>query len=124
MSASADYDWRVSWLIYADADVPVLQIQDLDKGGRSVTNDMEEVLKDVQAELIDLSRAENTDPLILAKIGVMYRDSDGAWDEVVIGYPFHFRGFVMLPRNKELSELMREVAARHADRTREHRKPS
>lgn len=124
MSASADYDWRVSWLTYADGDVPVLLIEDLDKGNMSVTNDIEEVLKDIQAELIDQSREENSDPLILAKIGVMYRDSLGSWDEVVIGYPFHFRGFVMLPRTEALDELMREVAGRHAYRNREHRKPT
>lgn len=124
MNARADYDWKVSWLMYADGDVPVLQIEDLDKGGRSVTNDIEEVLKDIQAELIDLSRAENTDPLILGKIAVMYRDSMGAWDEVVIQYPFHFRGFVMLPRNKALDELMREVAGRHAYRNREQKGPT
>ncbi len=124
MTAQADYSWRVLYLTYADGDVPVLLIEDLDKGGRSVTNDIDEVLKEIQAELIDQSRDENTDPLILAKIGVMYRDSESRWDEVVIGYPFHFRGFVMLPRDKELDELMREVAGRHAYRTREHKRPS
>lgn len=124
MSARADYDWRLSWLTYADGDVPVLLIEDLDKGGRSVTNDIEEVLKDIQAELIDQSREENSEPLILAKIGVMYRDSMGAWDEVVVQYPFHFRGFVMLPREQELGELMREVAGRHAYRNREQRGPA
>lgn len=123
MNASADYSWRVLYLTYADGDVPVLLIEDLDKGGRSVTNDIDEVLKEIQAELIDQSRTDNTEPLILAKFGVMYRDSMGAWDEVVIQYPFHFRGFVMLPRDKELDDLMREVAGRHAYRIREHNRP-
>ncbi len=123
MTAQADYSWRLLWLTYADGDVPVLLIEDLDKGRRSVTNDIEEVLKEIQAELIDQSREENSEPLILAKFGVMYKDSDGAWDEVVVQYPFHFRGFVMLPRDRELDELMREVAGRHAYRTREHNRP-
>lgn len=49
----------------------VIAITDLDLGNKSVTNDIENVLKDIRAELGDL-----------AGYSVIYRDSLGRWDGV------------------------------------------
>ncbi len=48
----------------------VLSIIDLDQGGKSVTNDIDNVIADVSA-------IEGVDPQDLK---VVYRDSDGIWD--------------------------------------------
>lgn len=49
----------------------VIAIVDLDLGSKSVTNDIENVLEDIRAELGDL-----------AGFAVIYRDSMGRWDGV------------------------------------------
>lgn len=49
----------------------VIAIVDLDQGSKSVTNDIENVLNDIRAELGDL-----------AGYAVIYRDSMGRWDGV------------------------------------------
>lgn len=49
----------------------VIAITDLDLGNKSVTNDIENVLEDIRAELGDL-----------AGYSVIYRDSMGRWDGV------------------------------------------
>jgi hypothetical protein len=59
----ADYTYTVEGSIIA--------IIDLDQGSKSLTNDMENVLDDIQAELGDLSG-----------YAVIYRDSMGRWDGV------------------------------------------
>lgn len=61
----ADYTYTVEGSVIA--------IVDLDQGGRSVTNDIENVLDDIQAELGSLSG-----------YAVIYRDSSGQWDGVRI----------------------------------------
>ena len=59
----ADYTYTVEGSVIA--------IVDLDQGSKSVTNDMDNVLADIQAELGDL-----------AGYAVIYRDSTGRWDGV------------------------------------------
>ena len=49
----------------------VIAIIDLDQGSKSVTNDMENVLDDIRAEIGDLGG-----------YSVIYRDSLGRWDGV------------------------------------------
>jgi hypothetical protein len=49
----------------------VIAIIDLDQGSKSVTNDMENVLDDIRAQIGDLSG-----------YSVIYRDSMGRWDGV------------------------------------------
>jgi hypothetical protein len=49
----------------------VIAIIDLDQGSKSVTNDIENVLEDIRAEVGDL-----------AGYAVIYRDSMGRWDGV------------------------------------------
>lgn len=59
----ADYTYTVEGSVIA--------IVDLDQGGKSVTNDIENVLDDIRAQIGDL-----------AGYGVIYRDSMGRWDGV------------------------------------------
>ena len=59
----ADYTYTVTGNVIA--------IIDLDQGGKSVTNDMEDVLNDIRIEIGDLSG-----------YSVIYRDSMGRWDGV------------------------------------------
>jgi len=59
----ADYTYTVEGSIIA--------IIDLDQGSKSVTNDIENVLDDIRAEIGDL-----------AGYAVIYRDSMGRWDGV------------------------------------------
>lgn len=59
----ADYNYTV--------DGNIIAIVDLDLGSRSVTNDIENVLADIRAELGGL-----------AGYSVIYRDSLGRWDGV------------------------------------------
>ena len=59
----ADYTYTVEGSVIA--------IVDLDQGSKSVTNDMENVLDDIRAEIGDL-----------AGYAVIYRDSLGRWDGV------------------------------------------
>jgi hypothetical protein len=63
----------------------VIAIVDLDLGSKSVTNDIENVIEDIRAELGDL-----------AGYAIIYRDSTGRWDGVRLinsqaGFPIvHF----------------------------------
>lgn len=59
----ADYTYTVEGSVIA--------IIDLDQGSKSVTNDIENVLDDIRAEIGDL-----------AGYGVIYRDSMARWDGV------------------------------------------
>jgi hypothetical protein len=59
----ADYTYTV--------ESSVIAITDLDRGSKSVTNDIENVLDDIRAEIGDL-----------AGYAVIYRDSMGRWDGV------------------------------------------
>ena len=68
----ADYTYTVEGSIIA--------IIDLDQGSKSVTNDIENVLDDIRAEIGDL-----------AGYAVIYRDSMGRWDGVrLIGSSIEF----------------------------------
>ncbi|RZK44394.1 MAG: hypothetical protein EOO61_03945 [Hymenobacter sp.] len=49
----------------------VIAIVDIDQGGKSVTNDIEDVLDDIRGKIGDL-----------AGYAVIYRDSMGRWDGV------------------------------------------
>lgn len=95
--ASADY-------LYDLTEDGLLVIIDQDLGGRSVTNDIDNVLADIaQAE------ARPT----LARLRVMYRDSQGEWCRVVLskeGRYDCFRSFgKRVSGEAEALELLRQV---------------
>jgi hypothetical protein len=74
-ASSSDYDY---WTDRTENEYPVLVITDLDKGGKSVTNNMEAVLAQIaKDEEIDIHEL-GSERLII------YRDSDGYYDAVKI----------------------------------------
>jgi hypothetical protein len=82
----ADYTYTV--------DGNIIAIIDLDLGSRSVTNDMENVLAEIRAELGDL-----------AGYSIIYRDSMRRWDGVrLVNGVTHFYG---------LNEEDPQMAMRH-----------
>lgn len=81
--------------IPSGASVPLVSIVDLDQG-RSVTNDIENVLLDVADWL----------PIPLEECAVMYRDTMGNWDEVLVERgTCNFQAFKALPRGRCRTEL-------------------
>lgn len=83
---------------------PVLAIVDHDNG-RSVTNDAENVLA-------DLGIIFN-----LEKFRVIYRDSSGLWDELLVGPGTQHAGFAPL-RKRELAEALQALDARYLEEWR------
>ena len=81
--------------------IHVLEIVDL-KGDVSVTNDIENVLIELE-ELL---------PRPIAEYAVIYRDSMDLWDEVVLDQVGNFRNFAALPRGRDKTELRAEAVVR------------
>ena len=82
----------------------ILWIEDLNKGGMSVTNDMGNVLKEIASE---------NEPHKLIDFGIIYKDSLGYWDRVKIESGFDSSGdqkdnFYFLPLGYQITN--REVA--------------
>ena len=76
--------------------VPLVQIVDRDLGGKSVTNDAENVVDWVRIALKEEAKLDG-DRFSMADCAVMYRDSMGHWDEIVIGNDGRFLTFSRLP---------------------------
>lgn len=78
---------------------------DLDMGGRSLTNDMSAALQEVAKH----------ERVRLAGFAVIYRDSDGRWDRVLLDGQGAFAGFAGLGRavydQDEALELLRAQIA-------------
>ncbi|GAA4461804.1 hypothetical protein GCM10023189_37710 [Nibrella saemangeumensis] len=84
----ADYTYTVTDNIIA--------IVDLDLGNRSVTNDIENVLADIRAEIGDL-----------AGYAVIYRDSMGRWDGVrLVNGIVYFYGLNERDQEKAANRLL------------------
>jgi len=92
--------------IASGASVPLVSIVDQNQG-KSVTNDIENVLLDVADWL----------PIPLEDCALMYRDSMGNWDEILIEPATrNFRAFKALPRGRCHTELEAIVCRRAWDR--------
>lgn len=84
----ADYTYSVEGSVIA--------IVDLDQGSKSVTNDMENVLADIWAELGDLSG-----------YAVIYRDSMGRWDGVrLVGLVVQFYSLNETDQQRAVARLL------------------
>ena len=84
----ADYSYTVEGSVIA--------IIDLDQGSKSVTNDMDNVLDDIRAELGDL-----------AGYAVIYRDSMGRWDGVrLVGSSVEFYALNETDRERAAARLL------------------
>lgn len=89
----ADYSYSVEGSVIA--------IVDLDQGSKSVTNDMENVLEDIRAELGDLSG-----------YAVIYRDSMGRWDGVrLVGRLVEFYALGESDQQRAASRLLHLLEA-------------
>lgn len=60
----SDYEWK--------ANENLLQIVDLNTGGRSVTNDVENVINEIYEKLGEQ----------IKKFKIIYKDSEGIWDGI------------------------------------------
>ncbi len=68
---SADFSWGTI--------ISLLYIVDENKGNKSVTNDIENVIEDIRESFKKLAMMEN---FSLMNFIIIYRDSDGNWDGV------------------------------------------
>lgn len=75
----ASYYWKATYM----RGQPTLLIFDRNKGGKSVTNDIEQVLADLDRQTL----------LSLHEYDIVYRDSTGAWDLITVSESGIFQGF-------------------------------
>ncbi len=104
LQASADYDFSIRWVEFEGRDCPVVMIEDLDRGSKSVTNDVENVIAEIQAQLYDQAADSGfVEPLRLGDMTVIYKDSAGRWDEIIVRDQCEFEKFGPLldPRDPE-----------------------
>lgn len=93
MSPRADYSYTVEGSVIA--------IVDLDQGSKSLTNDMDNVLDDIRAELGDL-----------AGYAVVYQDSMGRWDGVrLVGRSVAFYALGESTQEQAVSRLLHLLAS-------------
>ena len=104
MTARADYGWSQSQVLTDSRSTTVLQIVDENRGEMSVTNDIENVLLEISEALPE----DNP----LSENAVIYRDSTGAWDEVVLDQVGNFQKFAALPRGRCFTEVQAEAVVR------------
>jgi len=104
VSARADYEWKTVGIFVDFREAIVIEIIDLNLGNMSVTNDVENVLIEIS------ERFQEGNPL--AESAVIYRDSEGLWDEIVLDQVGNFKTFAALPRGRCRSELQVEAVAR------------
>lgn len=107
-------DWKAGVFAVQEDNrtVQVLEIIDLDLGKMSVTNDIENVVMSIDLEL-DKAFGGNVS---VGDYAVIYRDSTGAWDEVVLDDVGNFKKFAALPRGRCQTELRAEAVLRLLER--------
>jgi len=101
----ADYDWNLVQILTDDRTTNVIEITDRDLGNMSVTNDVENVL-------IEISDDPLFDNNPLSESAVIYCDSEGLWDEIVLDNAGNFKTFAALPRGRCRTELQAEAVVR------------
>lgn len=80
----------------------IVEVVDLNLGGMSVTNDVENVINTVAQAL----------PNPATDYAWIYRDSEGLWDELVLDKVGNFSRFAALPRGRCQTELRAEAVVR------------
>lgn len=98
----SDYSFAVVEVVGDERATHVVQIVDLDAGRMSVTNDIENVLLEIQARL-DRHPTEYV---------WIYRDSMENWDEVQLDDVGNFQRFNALPRGRCFTEVQAEAVVR------------
>lgn len=75
----ADFDFELK-LVDAQTQARCIVIRDLNRGGKSVTNDIENVIASIAEQLGNIS-----------KLRIIYQDSNGTWDEAIhVGGAFKY----------------------------------
>lgn len=87
----------------------LIVITDLDRGDISVTNDIENVLYDINMLFVSTNLGD-----FLAECVVIYRDSEGIWDQVLISKDGKFAGFESINK-KQLSDAVKTVCGNDYD---------
>ena len=111
--SKSDYHFDVRHNVVDGVEIRTIEIIDLNLGRMSVTNDIENVVREISGQIRDLT---DEDPLDFAW---MYRDSGKDWDELVLDSAGNFTRFAALERDRWLGDLRAEVAARHLARRKE-----
>jgi hypothetical protein len=75
----SSYFWKATYM----KGKPTILIFDRNRGGKSVTNDIENVLEDLKPQTL----------LPLHEYDIVYRDSEGQWDLVIVSKAGHFMDF-------------------------------
>lgn len=104
----ADFEYSVRTLHYADEVVEVVIIRDLNRGRKSVTNDAENVLAAIDSDL----------PRSIGDYPVVYYDSDGELDQLLVSGKGELEGYAVLPRLNDLEFRLRSAVRRWAARRR------
>lgn len=84
---SADFDFDIA--------ARVLVIYDLNMGNKSVTNDIENVLAEIFDQIDELQPID----------AVIYRDSEGIFDQVILGEGRTFKRFAPLVETEVLKAI-------------------
>ena len=105
----SDYSFAVVEILGDSRANEIVQIVDQDLGNVSVTNDIENILNQIQARL----------PRHPTEYVWIYRDSMETWDEVVVDDVGNFVKFKALPRGVCFTEIqaaaVTQFLARHLD---------
>jgi len=104
----SDFDHRFTLWDEGNTVKTVLVITDLNRGGMSVTNNMEAVLQNIAEQ-------EGFDLEYVARARIIYKDSDGVWDGVELDPNGQCSFYPLAPRKitdeKEAIELARKGVA-------------
>ncbi len=97
----SDYTFAVVEILGDSRANEIVQIVDQDLGNISVTNDIENILNEIQARL----------PRHPTDYVWIYRDSMEAWDEVIVDEVGNFIRFKALPRGVCFTEIQAAAVA-------------
>lgn len=103
--SGADFDWTLVNCEFLQEEHPIIVIIDLDQGNRTVTNDVENVLDQIRGNI--------PRPYRLGKLPIIYRDTSGDWDQILVDEEGRFLEFDALPRNRDLQAIKQDAICRH-----------
>ena len=109
----SDYTFAVVEILGDSRANQIVQIVDQDLGNVSVTNDIENILNEIQARL----------PGHPTAYVWIYRDSMETWDEVVVDDVGNFVKFKALPRGRCFTEIQAAAIAQFQARHKEAQAP-
>lgn len=105
MAVRSDFIHDTAYVKHGVDDIPMLMIVDLDRGGMSVTNDIENVLADLQIRMQEKG-------LNLRDMAIIYQDSMKHWDGIKVDRDNKFVGFEHLSNEKDFRTVQMRAAGR------------